>query len=54
MFALRRTVATVWATLALQVEAAERWQIAGPWEIIVALRGTRGAALGDFAEGRAQ
>ena len=53
-FALRTIVAIVWATLAVQVEAAERWQIGGPWEITIALRGTRGATLGDFAEGWAQ
>jgi len=53
-FALRRTVATIWAALSLQAEAAQRWQVGGPWEINVALRGTKGAMLGDFAEGWAQ
>ena len=53
-FALRQAVATIWVALALQVEAAERWSVAGPWEITLALRATSGATLGDFAEGWAQ
>lgn len=50
-FALRPIVAAVWSALAIQVEAAKRWQVAGPWEFTVALRNADGAALGDFAEG---
>jgi hypothetical protein len=35
----------------LQVEAAERWSVEGPFEVTVALAGVEGARLGGFAEG---
>lgn len=53
-FGLRRTVAVVWIIAQLQIEAAEKWSIEGPWEVSLAMRRTAGATLGDFAEGWAQ
>jgi hypothetical protein len=53
-FALRRTVASVWIVAQLQIEAAEKWSIEGPWELSLAMRNTADATLGDFAEGWAQ
>jgi len=50
-FALRRTVSVVWIIAQLQIEAAERWSIEGPWEVSLAVRNTAGATLSDFAEG---
>lgn len=51
LFSLRRIVAAMWAIADLQVEAADKWSIEGPWEISLALRDTAGAGLSDYAEG---
>ena len=51
VFSLRYLVAAMWSIADLQVAAAAKWAIDGPWEISLALRDTAGAALGDFAEG---
>ncbi len=48
---LRPLVGLVWHLAALQVEAAERWSVEGPFEVTVALAGVEGARLGGFAEG---
>ncbi len=48
---LRPLVGIVWHLAAMQVEAAERWSTAGPFEISVALVGVEGVGLGGFAEG---
>jgi hypothetical protein len=53
-FALRRTVGVLWIIAQLQIEAAVKWSIEGPWEVSLAMRDTVGATLGDFAEGWAQ
>lgn len=52
--ALRRSVGIVWMIAQMQVEAADKWSIKGPWEVSVALCDTAGATLGDFAEGWAE
>ena len=54
VFALRPIVGVVWIVAQLQLEAAERWSIEGPWEVSLAIRNTAGAALTDFAEGWVQ
>lgn len=48
---LRTIVAAAWAAATLQVEAIERWPIDGPFEVVLALRDTGQATLGEFAEG---
>jgi hypothetical protein len=51
VFPLRRTVGLAWTAAALQSEVAENHQLDPPFELSVALRRTKGAILGDFAEG---
>lgn len=51
VFPLRTIVWFAWNAAALQVEAIERWQITPPLEIVLGLRNTRRATLGEFAEG---
>ena len=53
-FLLRAIVGAAWSVLALQVEAIERWQPRGPFELTVALRGTKDATLAGVAEGWAE
>jgi hypothetical protein len=48
---LRPVIGLVWSLAAMQAEAAERWSIAGPFEVSVALIGVEGAGIGGFAEG---
>lgn len=50
-FRLRTIVGIAWVAAALQVEVAERWRVSVPFEIVVGLRNTRQASLGEFAEG---
>lgn len=47
----RPLVGLTWHLAAMQVEAVERWSIAGPFEATVALASVKGARLGGFAEG---
>lgn len=54
VFPLRHPVAALWIALALQIDAADRWLTDGPWEITLALVGTKGALLSDFGEGWTQ
>jgi hypothetical protein len=51
-FALRWMVGMVWTAAALEAEAIDRWKLAGPFEICVAIRNTNGATLGMLGEGR--
>jgi hypothetical protein len=51
VLALRPIVGAVWATLALQVEAAARWGVNGPWQVLLALRSIEGAVLTNFGDG---
>ena len=53
-FPLRPIVGLAWTAAALFAEVADRWQLQGPVEITVALRNTRQATLGGFAEGWAE
>ena len=48
---LRPLVGLTWHLASMQIEAIERWSIAGPFEVSVALAGVEGARLGGFAEG---
>lgn len=48
---LRPLVGLTWHLASMQVEAVERWSVAGPFEVTVALAGIKGARLGGFAEG---
>lgn len=50
-FVLRPIVAMTWSLVSLQREVQERWSLSGPFEVTVALRGTRGAGINHFAEG---
>ena len=54
VFPLRQIVGFVWLVTELQVKAAERWDVEGPYEFTLALRATRRATLGSFAEGWAE
>jgi hypothetical protein len=54
VFALRVIVGLAWSALAIQAEAIDRWPLEHPFELTVALRGTKGATLGNFAEGWAE
>jgi len=51
VFSLRHIVGLAWTALDIQAGVAEQWDIDGPWEVTLALRGCRGAVLGGFAEG---
>lgn len=51
VFNLRAIVGLAWSALAIQAEAIDRWSLGHPFELTVALRGTRGATLGNLAEG---
>lgn len=51
VFALRQIVGLTWSALAIQAEAIDRWTIHSPFELTVALRKTKSATLGSFAEG---
>lgn len=53
-FSLRHMVAAMWLVAELQTEAAANWGIAGPWEVTLALRGTKAAVLAGFADGWAE
>jgi hypothetical protein len=54
IFHLRGMVALVWTLAALQAEAVITWAVPGPLEFVMALRNTKGATLGHFAEGWAE
>ena len=49
--ALRPIVAMTWTLVSLQKEVQERWALSGPFEVTVALRGSRGGGISHFAEG---
>lgn len=51
IFALLQMVALSWSALAVQDEAIQRWSLKPPFEFTIALRKTKGATLGGFAEG---
>lgn len=51
VFALRQIVGLAWSALAIQAEAIERSTLEPPFELTVALRDTKDATLGSFAEG---
>lgn len=51
VFALRQIVGLAWSALAIQAEAIDRWPVKPPFELTVALRNTKGAIVGSFAEG---
>jgi hypothetical protein len=50
-FSLRSIIGLAWMTAALQAKIAGRWRIQMPFELTLALLDTRGATLGDLAEG---
>jgi hypothetical protein len=54
VFPLRLIVGLAWTAAALYAEVVDRWQLQGPVEFTVALRNTRQATLGGFAEGWAE
>jgi len=54
VFALRPIVGMLWSIAALQEQAADRWSLQPPYELTAAVRQTKGATLGMFAEGWAQ
>lgn len=54
VFALRPIVGMLWSISALQEQAVDRWGLQSPYELTVAVRQTKGATLGTFAEGWAQ
>ena len=54
VYALRAIVGFAWSALAIQAEAIERWHLEPPFELTVTLRDTKGATLGNFAEGWAE
>ncbi len=47
-------VGYAWGLAALQVDAIEKWNVHPPFEFSLALRDTRGALLGTFAEAWAE
>lgn len=51
VFSLLGAVAMSAAIARMQAEAADRWQVQFPYELLIALRNARGATLGGFAEG---
>jgi hypothetical protein len=51
IFFLRSIVALVWSALDVQTDGLSRWDMEPPYEMTLAVRRTRGAALGNFAEG---
>src|SRR6266498_3204771 len=51
VFPLRHTVGLAWTAAALQSEVADHHQLNPPFELSLALRRTKGAILGSFAEG---
>ena len=54
VFSLLQAASMAAAVSRMQVDAAERWQVESPYELLVALRNIRGATLGNFAEGWAE
>ena len=54
IFRLVGIVGRLWSALDLYREAVERFEINGPWECSVALLGTSGSMLGNFATGWAE
>jgi hypothetical protein len=50
-FWLLPTVGRVWSACHLYNSVIQRLEVDGPWELTLALRGTRQAVLGGFAEG---
>jgi len=50
-FHLIRIVGWTWAAMVRYSEFCQKYEIQGPFEIVLALRETGGAALGGFAEG---
>lgn len=54
VYALRAIVGFAWSALAIQAEAIDRWHVEPPFELSVTLRDTKGATLGNFAEGWAE
>lgn len=53
-FRLLTIVGRLWAALSLYRSVAEKFQVAGPFEVTLALRGTENARLGDFGSGWAE
>lgn len=51
VLALRQLIGLAWSAFALQAEGISRWPVESPFELTVALRNTKGATLGSFAEG---
>ena len=51
VFPLRHTVGLAWTTAAPQSEVVNHYRLAPPFELSIALRRTKAAILGDFAEG---
>jgi len=54
VFPLRQTVGLAWTAAALQSEISDHHQLNPPFELSLALRSTKGAILGSFAEGWAE
>jgi hypothetical protein len=53
-FLLISIVARTWAALVAAQAVADRWSISGPWELTLALCGTRDAVLTNVGEGWAE
>ena len=51
VFDLVRIVGHVWESLLLGGEAASRFQLTGPFQVVLGLRGTQDSVLGGFASG---
>lgn len=51
---LVRTVALIWIALDAQAKVSERFEVAGPWQILVARSDTLNAMLGNVAKGWAE
>lgn len=54
IFRLIPIVSMVWSAAAAQQHIVDQWNVSGPFEVTLALRNTRDAALGHFATGWAQ
>lgn len=51
VYFLTTIVGRIWVALTLYTELQQRFSIEGPWEVSVALRGTRNGVLGNVAAG---
>lgn len=51
LFYLTTVVGVVRSSLSLSASAIEKWKVPGPYELTVAMTGTRGSYLGGFASG---